>query len=157
MRPVTLSSDRITLEYQNKTHKRQKGWFAGRMSRGDYWSTGIFMLVLFLVFAFFSVLVSEYLSAVLGKLLMAVAYLAAMFFGLHCHAKRCHDIGVSGWLQLVPLFGLVLLFKGGDKGPNDWGPDPLEEDRINDLDLRRTKSSFEEELEAIRVERETAT
>ncbi len=46
-------------------------------------------------------------------------------------AKRCHDTGRSGWLQLIyllPIFnlGLVLylMFHSGDKKANEYGPYP---------------------------------
>jgi len=33
-------------------------------------------------------------------------------------AKRCHDYGESGWLQLIPLYPIYMLFKKGDKEAN---------------------------------------
>jgi len=46
--------------------------------------------------------------------------------------RRLHDINVSGWyflFSLVPLanliLGLILLFKKGTEGSNQYGPDPL--------------------------------
>ena len=39
-------------------------------------------------------------------------------------AKRCHDRGNSGWYQLIPFYGLVMIFGSGDYGPNDYGLDP---------------------------------
>lgn len=39
-------------------------------------------------------------------------------------AKRCHDIGHSGWWQIAPFYPLVMLFKKGDAGPNEYGSDP---------------------------------
>jgi uncharacterized membrane protein YhaH (DUF805 family) len=39
-------------------------------------------------------------------------------------AKRCHDVGNSGWWQLIPLYGFILIFQEGDKGDNRFGKDP---------------------------------
>jgi uncharacterized membrane protein YhaH (DUF805 family) len=39
-------------------------------------------------------------------------------------AKRSHDIGLSGWWQLMPLYDIVLIFFEGTKGTNKDGPDP---------------------------------
>ena len=39
-------------------------------------------------------------------------------------AKRCHDIGKSGWWQFVPFFTLWMLFEDGDVGSNEYGEDP---------------------------------
>jgi len=46
--------------------------------------------------------------------------------------KRLHDLdrpGTHYWLSLIPIyniyFGLLLLFKKGTEGENQYGPDPL--------------------------------
>ena len=41
------------------------------------------------------------------------------------NTKRCHDRGNSGWFQLIPFYGLVLLFGDSDKGDNAYGNSPL--------------------------------
>ena len=39
-------------------------------------------------------------------------------------AKRCHDRGNSGWYQIIPFYGLWMLFGDGDECENEYGFDP---------------------------------
>ena len=39
-------------------------------------------------------------------------------------AKRCHDIGRSGWYQIIPFYGLFLLFEDGNREWNEYGVNP---------------------------------
>jgi uncharacterized membrane protein YhaH (DUF805 family) len=38
--------------------------------------------------------------------------------------RRLHDCDKSGWFFLVPIYGIILLFKAGTVGTNRFGPDP---------------------------------
>lgn len=39
-------------------------------------------------------------------------------------AKRCHDVGNSGWYIIIPFYSIILMFIEGDVGDNQYGPDP---------------------------------
>lgn len=38
--------------------------------------------------------------------------------------KRMHDLDMSGWYSIVPIYNIVLAFTDGTPGPNRYGPDP---------------------------------
>ena len=61
----------------------------------------------------------------------AIVLLAVWITSMIQFVKRLHDINLSGWLSLlllIPyaggLFGLIILFIDGTKGPNQYGVDP---------------------------------
>jgi uncharacterized membrane protein YhaH (DUF805 family) len=39
-------------------------------------------------------------------------------------AKRCHDIGNSGWYQIIPFYVFWMLFANGQKETNQYGINP---------------------------------
>ena len=57
--------------------------------------------------------------------LLLVSLLAPFtWFILAQGAKRCHDMGLSAWHQLNPLYVLRLPFTDGEPDANDFGEDP---------------------------------
>lgn len=91
--------------------------FEGRIRRTEY---GLTLII--------TSLTSNFLALLLGGLdlifLFFLLLIPITWFGLAQGAKRCHDRGVSGWWQLIPFYGLWLLFGDGEPRTNEYGPDP---------------------------------
>ncbi len=107
--------------------------FSGRAGREAFW---MFYLVLFIINAVFEVF--ERIPALngVGVWLGGLFTLVALIPFLAVSARRLHDIGRSGWWQLIgliPILGwLVLLYffiQVGDTGTNSYGPSPLNQSR----------------------------
>jgi uncharacterized membrane protein YhaH (DUF805 family) len=92
--------------------------FEGRIRRTEYGLSIIVMYAYFFVFGFFIAF------AELGTGIMYVLLIPGYWFILAQGAKRCHDRGDSGWYQIIPLYGLWMLFADSDNGFNEYGPNP---------------------------------
>lgn len=98
--------------------------FSGRARRKEYW-----MYVLFYVI--FAV-VAMILDNVLGLASVETGYgplyglvaLAHIIPSLAAGVRRMHDVGKSGWFLLIPIYSLILACTDGQKGSNEYGPDP---------------------------------
>jgi uncharacterized membrane protein YhaH (DUF805 family) len=64
---------------------------------------------------------SDYSGA---AVLFIIFLIPLLWFGWAQGAKRCHDLGNSGWWQLIPFYGLWLLFEDGQHGANQYGDNP---------------------------------
>jgi uncharacterized membrane protein YhaH (DUF805 family) len=89
--------------------------FDGRIRRTEY---GISIII----FAFATVIIK--LIAELDGLFVFIFQLPAIWFLCAQGAKRCHDVGNSGWWQLIPFYGFWLLFQDGAKDKNQYGYNP---------------------------------
>ena len=95
--------------------------FKGRVRRTTYWITNI------ICSGIISVLekAGENEISSDGKLVFLIFLLIPV--GLVSYAvaaKRCHDLGHSGWWQLIPFYSLWLAFQNGKSGDNEYGPNP---------------------------------
>ncbi len=87
--------------------------FDGRIRRTEY---GLSLLIYIISLGVVSVLAET--SDILG-----LALIPAIWFMLAQNTKRCHDMGKSGWWQLIPFYVVALLFIEGHKGTNKYGED----------------------------------
>lgn len=99
--------------------------FKGRASRRQFW---MFALVYFLL----SIVVGI-IDGLIGMQIIGIIFTFALIVPiLALTARRLHDIGRSGWWQLlglVPFIGwviiLVFVLLPGTAGPNKYDTDPV--------------------------------
>lgn len=121
--------EKISSEASRGERQKQKLFlspfsFSGRIRRLEYWLSCIIIYAS----AFMIVLISEALEELGNKnfsiVISGVYMIACYWFCFAQNAKRCHDRGNSGWYQIIPFYGLFLLFGDGDEYENDYGTDP---------------------------------
>lgn len=99
--------------------------FSGRYNRVKYFWVSLLVAIPIAVLV---VLAADFGGEGLQPLLSIISFAALSPMAV----KRLHDLDKSGWyyfLFLIPLvnliLGLILLFKKGTQGPNQYGADPL--------------------------------
>jgi uncharacterized membrane protein YhaH (DUF805 family) len=104
--------------------------FSGRACRSEYWYWVLFTIIVGLVAAFIDLQLNTQLDSSIANLVIAIPSIAVA-------VRRLHDIDHSGWwilIGLVPLVGFILLLvwfvSEGTRGPNRFGPDPLDKNPV---------------------------
>lgn len=107
--------------------------FSGRASRSEFWWWALFCLlfqVAILLIGSMGVAHGPY-GGILGLVYLG-SQVVFVVLQTTLTARRLHDIGRSGWWQLigfVPIVGALLMLwwslKRGDSGFNRFGDDPL--------------------------------
>lgn len=98
--------------------------FSGRTTRQEYW-----MFVLYYTIIFVALLVASLLIRIL-VLMLPVFLLALLIPNISITTRRLHDIGLSGWWQLVPVVPmlgtivLLVLLVQDSHDENIYGPRP---------------------------------
>jgi uncharacterized membrane protein YhaH (DUF805 family) len=127
----------------NETYQPKFISLSGRIGRMRYfvYATGLTMLFYLVVGVVAAILVPAFASGGEGAMGMVAIVLStvalAAFVGMLVMTwgymvRRLNDINLSGWmslLMLVPLanliLGLILIFKKGSQGGNDYGAAPV--------------------------------
>lgn len=90
--------------------------FEGRIRRTEYGLSQIIYYILYVIFS--AVTLYEDLS-------WWFLFIPIIWFNLAQGAKRCHDMGNSGWFQLIPIYNpFFLIFKEGEPKSNQYGDNP---------------------------------
>lgn len=94
--------------------------FTGRIRRTEYGLS----IIIYLIGAGVISVGAETGGAAMALLLLLIPLL---WFLYAQGAKRCHDRGNTGWFQLIPFYGLWMLFAEGDDEDNRFGRNPKEQ------------------------------
>ncbi len=109
--------------------------FKGRSRRKEYWMFALFIALVYLALLIIGFALAGggddgLMGGVMG-ILFLVFILGIFVPAIAVQVRRFHDQGKSGWMVLlgfIPLVGgiivLVFMCLEGDKGPNEYGPDP---------------------------------
>ncbi|MEZ4938501.1 MAG: DUF805 domain-containing protein [Crocinitomicaceae bacterium] len=110
---------------------KQYADFNGRARRQEYWMFFLMNLIFSLILGVVDGIIGTYDETTGWGLLGGLYSLFILVPSLAVGVRRLHDTNKSGWMLLValiPLVGgiwlLVLFVTDGDKGPNQYGPDP---------------------------------
>jgi len=95
--------------------------FEGRIRRTEY---GLSFLLLIFGRVTLAMLLTALTSGQDIRVIYFILQLPLVWFFLAQGAKRCHDVGWNGWLQLIPLVPIYLIFGDGQKEENKYGVNP---------------------------------
>lgn len=102
--------------------------FEGRIRRTEY---GLSYLIYLAIYFGTTILMETDESFSIVFLIVAIP----LFWFLFAQgAKRCHDRGNSGWYQIIPFYGLWMLFGESDYGPNEYGDNPKGQGNHNSIE-----------------------
>ena len=94
--------------------------FSGRANREEFW---LYILAVLII----NIILSAVGSMIKINILSHIFILATLLPTLGCSTRRLHDIGKSGWMQLlafIPLVGIVIVLilwaKPGEDSPNKY-------------------------------------
>lgn len=117
-------SSESNLETTSSYSAKKQGMFSnsfsfdGRIRRTEYG-------ISFIIFCFVIVILNAFVKT--GEYpIIGLAYIPLYWFLWAQGAKRCHDLGNNGWWQIIPFYGLWLLFASGDIFINKYGKNPKE-------------------------------
>jgi len=114
--------------------------FEGRARRKEYWMFALFHMIFIYGGMILLGLAAYAMDSPAIIALIYIYILVTMVPALAVNCRRMHDVGKSGWYQLIPIYSLVLAVTEGDKGSNEYGADSkadtqeIKKIKIKDID-----------------------
>lgn len=116
--PAEACSQAPTLD--NRGMWKRPFSFKGRIRRTEYGLTYIIVYIIYTIFLYLGIAAD---NAVMEVIVLLV-YIGIYWLLFAQGAKRCHDLGHSGWFQIIPFYVFVMLFANGERGYNKYGNNP---------------------------------
>lgn len=98
--------------------------FDGRIRRTEYGLTFIIYVSIATIINLIATSGSRGSNNSDGAVIGLIFSIPVIWFLFAQGAKRCHDLGNSGWWQLIPFYGFWLIFADGRLGSNQYGDNP---------------------------------
>ena len=105
--------------------------FNGRIRRKEYALSVAIYFGTYLVIAALTGITRTEIEGFGSQLLFLICLVPLVWFLWAQGAKRCHDVGVNGWYQIIPFYFLYLLFKEGVSGINQYGNNPKTPEEVD--------------------------
>lgn len=115
-------------DYYKKVLTNYAG-FEGRARRSEFWYFVLFTIIIAAILGF--------IDGMIGLVTIGIAdifSLAVLVPSIAVGIRRMHDIGKSGWFILIPFYNLYLFSIEGEKGTNEYGPNPKNPEMDDVLD-----------------------
>jgi uncharacterized membrane protein YhaH (DUF805 family) len=82
--------------------------------------------------------VLAFFSRLIGLPYLVYIYdLAILIPGIAVGVRRMHDVGKSGWFIIIPLYNLILACTASERGENEYGPNPFDEEAYGAQDYEK--------------------
>ena len=106
------------LEAFKKVYIEEIFTISGRASRKEYWGCEVIAIPLYFIVAFGSYMFFSFQTAeAIDAILRVWSFIAVITAGI----RRMHDIGKSGWYNLIPIYNLYLSITPSEQSDNEWG------------------------------------
>ena len=135
VQPVKASVGMPAVQSSGDVKEKVKDLFVttGRLARGQFCLRIVFIMIFLAAIGLLSTMLQD--VSVLGTIvagIFIISFIAVSISYVMLSARRCHDLGKSGWMALVQFipavgafFQIYLLCAKGNPGPNSYGEDPL--------------------------------
>ncbi|WP_194767114.1 DUF805 domain-containing protein [Tamlana sp. I1] len=119
------------MKYYLKVLRDNYANFSGRARREEYWMFTLFNVIFLIVIMAISISVALTTDTPALMGLYGIYILGTIIPSFALVVRRLHDVGKSGWfyfVSIIPIIGpiwfFVLTVTEGERGANQYGPDP---------------------------------